>query len=128
MKRLKLFEHIEAKVSDYRVPERMRRVSVVPFDGPVEDLRFTARRIVDYRVYAGARVTVDDNAPAIEAGKAKVAKMLARHMFADIRDELIDLEEWIYQEGIGKDVCQRVNRLINLVSGDAVPPQEENSQ
>jgi hypothetical protein len=45
---------------------------------------------------------------------------LARHLYDDLHQELIDLWEWVCEEGVGRDVEGKLERLIKLTRGDDV--------
>lgn len=122
--RLKLFEHLESEIIRY-TPGRQRlgRMEVTPgptFDDERAVLTMQRKAAVDYRIRVGARQVVPDTAEGHQRGKEKVAAILARHLYDDLHEELIELWEWACEQGIGTDLEEKLERLIKLTRGDDV--------
>lgn len=121
--KLKVFNWLEQSVHE-RLVGRRRRMNCAPYPTSPEEasrLRMQHKVAVDYRISIGARVVVPDDGVSIRLGRDRVIQLLAREMFADLTDELQDLREWAFQEGIGDDLDEKLARLISLTRGDEVP-------
>ena len=118
--KLKVFRHLEeAIVGKCHAKTKAGRLliesvrDVYPADTVCQSLN-----VVDYRIHIGARVKYDASKPnASKNARQKVSALLAREMFDDIREELLDLHDWAFQEGYDHDLIERIERLVYLVEG-----------
>lgn len=123
MRRLAVFKWLEAEIRGRMPDRRQMRMSVSVGPRTEEDVAFervNVKRIVDYRLRIGARVVADDHGPGIQHARERVCELLAREMFDDITQELIDLQEFAFEQGLGQDVEARIGRLIALTRGQEV--------
>lgn len=122
-KKLKVIDHIRDNVVN-RVPERQRlgRIEVcsdMSLAGPLT-ASLPAKASVNYRVTCDFHMIVDDCGSAIEEAKKNAVRALTRALYGELREELIDLLEWSMSEGIGRDLDDRIGRIIRLTEGEEV--------
>lgn len=123
MKRLKIFNWLEQTIKHRKVGrERLGRLMVERhIDKPSMFDTVPVVRVVDYRLSMGARANVQEgDDKAWEEARGRVCELLAREIFSDLTEELLDLRDWVFEEGIGKDVEDRISRLIALTRGEEV--------
>jgi len=123
---LRIFEAIEEEMSDRRyVPARPNRfkISSVPTD-PREIQSLAADRMVrqTFNLSVTASVTSPDEGPAMAESRQKVAQMIGRYLYAELREEMVDLLHWSYGQGLGRDLEKRLGRMIKLAEGKSPPP------
>lgn len=118
---LKVIRHIEESIRhrDY-LPARTRRltVSAVPND-PSETIALARDRRVrqTFKVEAYASLVTTDDGPALVEAKRKAGQLIAHQLFGELREELLELLHWSMEEGIGRDLEERIGRLIELTEG-----------
>lgn len=124
--KLKMTEYLEENIL-HREPRRERRgrMFISPARRSQEDVmmeRAEAVRIIDYRFRIGTRVKVTAGAPdeAYREARQRVVRLFMREMFGDFVEELMDLREYVFEEGIGSDVEDRLTRIIALAHGEEV--------
>ena len=122
--RLKLFEAMEEEVMGYHAPRpwiKGLQVQQSPaYSDDAESLRMKRKVAVDYRIRVGSRRITDDTPEGVAQGKRLVAESIAQHMYGDITLELHDLLDWASDQGIGRDLENRIERLISLTRGHDV--------
>ncbi|ARB06058.1 hypothetical protein FDH38_gp004 [Dinoroseobacter phage vB_DshS-R5C] len=124
MKRLGIFNWLEHQIRHRKVQrERLGRIDLTRHvDKPSMLDRVPVVHVVDYRIHIGARVAVQDSTDgAWDEARAKVCALMGREMFTDLTGELLDLREYVFEEGIGRDVEDRITRIIALTRGEEVP-------
>jgi hypothetical protein len=120
MTQLSIFKHMEL-VLGRQIDKRLRlgRIAFYEVDADREMQRhITPDRILDFRLSVGARVRTSDSPRAIQDAERDIIKLFSREMMGDLTDELIKLDEWLLEQGIGEDVRIRVRRLIQMTRGE----------
>ncbi|WP_147095019.1 hypothetical protein [Roseovarius sp. TE539] len=70
----------------------------------------------------GARVPHDPDVSGDQThAREQVVRLLARELYNDLTEELINLLEWVIENNVGRDVEKKINRLISLTQGEDVP-------
>lgn len=131
MPRLKLFDALEARIVGVVSPRtRMGRMRVAPRKETAAELReldFRGMERIAFHLTWYAEMTVGKELEAKTVARERVAEMLGREVFGELRTELYDLLEWVVSEGIGRDVEERVSRLVMLAGGHDSPKPDDRS-
>ena len=122
-KKLKVIGHIESRIIRNVVGrDRLGRIEVTkgPTDQPPPFIDMHRKVLIDYRVTCGFQAAVDDCGPALQNAQQKAVRALTRELYGELREELFDILEWSMSEGIGRDLEDRIGRLIDLTEGKEV--------
>ncbi len=120
---LNLFKHLEEDMAQRRnvLPRIGMLTTTAPESAEAANLRASGRVKQTFRLVVQASVTTEDTERGRSEAKEKAARLLAHHLFSDVRDELADLLRHCYRTGAGHDVEKRVERLLALVDGHDAP-------
>ena len=130
MKQLKLAEYLETNIlyPNYQKAPRMRFSKLnrvydkhVPF-AQMMDVQTNVR----FELKTWANVAINDYSKDNEHhAKQQCFQMLCRSMFGDLHDEIADIRDWAFQEGIGKDLDDKLSRLMKLARGETIIEDDE---
>jgi hypothetical protein len=117
-KTLPLATFMESKVMGM-TPGWTRRFKIKPIREPSESIgTLNDQVVVRYHAEFGCRLVLPKGAE-IE-GRKRAARILLREMYKGLDEELLDLREYAWEQGLD-DISDRVSRLLTLIEGGSVP-------
>lgn len=128
MPKLEFFQNLEDEII-CKKHGRMRRMKAPRFDvssTPTMAASHGIREVMEYRIYLSLRATIDPERD--REAREYASNIIGQAVFGDLLQEIREMRVWVFTEGIGDDVEERLSRLEQLCLGHDVPPLKSEAE
>ena len=126
-KQLSLINHLRCKVTGH-VPDKNRLPKYVKVEQALKPDEIRLFKVMRVDAIIGATINIDNDLPPYEAerfAKEAIGKMLCHELYKDLRNEIMELKFWALQEGLGRDLDSRVDRILDYIEGKEIEDIED---